>query len=103
MTKTELATRDLAIADKGEFDLINGDFSVEEAMEIINHLIDKKINFHQLKSFSHEIRFGEPDQNSVKRSKELKESKMYANELIQLAKEQGGALRIKSSLSIEII
>lgn len=84
-------------------DLIKGDFTPENALEIINHLFGKKINFHERKNFSHEIRFGEVDQNSKERIKELKEGKASLFEILQEAKEKGKNLRIKSTVSVEII
>ena len=87
----------------GEFDLIRGEFSPEESLEILDYLIDKKINFHQTKIFSQEIRYGEVDEKSKQRCEELKKSKAAVREFIQKAREQGGQLRIKSNLNLEII
>ncbi|WP_296700725.1 hypothetical protein [Algoriphagus sp.] len=84
-------------------ELIKGDFSPENASEIINHLFAKKINYHERKNFSHEIRFGEVDQNSKERIMELKECKALLNDFLVQAKEQGKNLRIYSSISVEII
>jgi hypothetical protein len=103
MANSKLELTDNKLADKADFDLIKGDFTTDEASEILNYLIDKKIRFHRLKRFSTEIRFGGIDENSEQRCEELKESKTSMNEFIQLAKKQGRTLRIKSSLSIEII
>jgi hypothetical protein len=89
--------------EKKQYELIKGDFSPDDALEIINHLITKKITFHELRSFSSEIRFGEVDQKSIDRSKELKQSKASVEEFIQQAKEQNKTLRLKSNISIELI
>ena len=88
---------------KKQCELIKGDFSPDDALEIINHLITKKITFHELRSFSSEIRFGEVDQKSIDRSKELKQSKASVEKFIQQAKEQNKTLRIKSNILIELI
>jgi hypothetical protein len=103
MANSKLELKDNKLVDKTDFDLIKGDFTTEEASEILNYLIDKKIRFHRLNRFSTEIRFGGMDENSAQRCEELKQSKTSMNEFIQLAKKQGRTLRIKSSLSIEII
>ncbi|MCB0494412.1 MAG: hypothetical protein KDC93_18570, partial [Cyclobacteriaceae bacterium] len=89
--------------EKKQCELIKGDFSPDDALEIINHLITKKITFHELRSFSSEIRFGEVDQKSIDRSKELKQSKASVEKFIQQAKEQNKTLRIKSNILIELI
>ncbi len=91
------------MVEKADYDLIKGDFTPEEALEILSYLIDKKINFHELKTFSNEIRFGQVDQKSLKRSEELKQSKAAIKEFIQIAQEQGKTLRIKSSVTVEVI
>lgn len=89
--------------EQTNYDLIKGEFTPDEALEILVYLFDKKINFHQLKSFSSEIRFGDEDQKSVKRYKELKLSKASMVEFMQSAKEQGRKLKINSNVTIEIL
>jgi 2-hydroxy-3-keto-5-methylthiopentenyl-1-phosphate phosphatase len=101
MNTTEL--NESTISKVNEHDLIKGNFSPEDASEIINHLFAKKINFHERRNFSDEIRLGEVDQNSKERIKELKQSKASLNEFLRDAKEQGKSLRIVSSISVEII
>lgn len=88
---------------KDKQDLIRGEFSPEDAQEIINHMISKKISFHELRNFSSEIRFGNSDDFSQKRCEELKESQLTLSEVIQKAKEQGKMIRLESHISIEII
>ena len=94
---------ELKIAETNEQDLIKGEFSPEEASEIINHMISKKINFHELKNFSSEIRFGSIDKNSRERIQQLSASKTSLDKTIQEAKKLGKALKVKSSISVEII
>jgi hypothetical protein len=89
--------------EKSEFELIKGEFSPEESLEIINHLIVKKIHFHRMKSFSQEIRFGEVDSHSLQRTKELKQAKKAVKELIDFAEAEGKTLKITSNISIELI
>ncbi|WP_086539703.1 hypothetical protein [Algoriphagus antarcticus] len=91
------------MTDTKKHDLVRGNFSPEDALEIINHLIAEKINFHEMRSFSSKIRFGEVDQNSEVRIKELKQSKASINVLISNAKEQGKTLKIESTISVELI
>ncbi len=101
MTTTEVMTNEEI--KTSEHDLIRGEFSPEDAREIINYLISKKINFHETRNFSSEIRFGEVDHNSIKRAKELEQSRKSINTLIQQAEGEGKSLRISSNISIEII
>lgn len=51
--------------------LINSQFSRQEAREILLNLIQSKITFHNQKNFSSQERFGHPDIVSVKRIDEL--------------------------------
>ncbi len=103
MTNTEVTTQEISEIVKGEYDLIKGEFSPEDALEIINHLIAKKISFHQLKNFSNEIRFGTVDEKSVTRCTELKQCSAAITDLIQQAEKQGKNLNIKSTISIELV
>lgn len=89
--------------EKGHFDLIKGDFMPDDALEVCNHLILKKINFHEVRSFSHLIKFGFTDQSSLKRIEELKLDKESIKDLVLQAREQGKTLRIKATISIELI
>ncbi|RAI89383.1 hypothetical protein [Algoriphagus yeomjeoni] len=91
------------LTDTNQQDLIKGEFSPEDAMEIINHLFSEKINFHGMRSFSNKVRFGEIDQVSEARIVELKQSNVELNEVIKSAKSQGKTLKIESVVTIEII
>lgn len=86
-----------------KYDLIRGDFSAAEALEITNHIIAEKINFHEMKSFSTKIRFGEVDRNSALRIKELKECKAFLSVLIAEAKSTGKTVKIHATISVELI
>ena len=55
--------------------LIEGKFSPEDAKEVLLELINHKINFHYLKNFSSEERFGQSIEGSKKRIEYLKEAK----------------------------
>jgi len=88
---------------KATYDLIKGDFSPEEASELINDLFLKKINFHQRKNFSQQIRFGSEDLQGLQRIKELKMTLEQAKDLFNEAKQSGKAVRVNSTISIELI
>lgn len=44
-----------------ELDLINGQFSTEDARELLVDLFSRKTNFHEIKNFSANERFGQDD------------------------------------------
>ena len=58
-----------------QFYLIDGQFATGDAKDILNALFTQKINYHKLKNFSHEERYGISDERSVKRLEELKRDK----------------------------
>jgi|AntRauTorckE6833_2_1112554.scaffolds.fasta_scaffold156005_2 hypothetical protein len=88
---------------KEEINLIKGEFTPIEAQEIINHIIDKKIQFHNIKNFSDQIRFGKVDEDRLERIKELEESKKDFQKTILGAIDEGKKMRIKSIVEIEYI
>lgn len=53
------------------FKLIDGEFSVQEARAIIEHLLEFKIQYHSKQNFSSEIRTGESDERSLVRKANL--------------------------------
>ena len=79
---------------------IEGKFSPQEAKEVLVDLINHKINFHSLKNFSSEERFGKPVEGSQKRIEELKESREKIISIIQQAVDKNTNLRIESSINI---
>jgi hypothetical protein len=89
--------------EKGTYDLIKGDFSPEEAAEIMNDLFAKKINFHTQKGFGQLLRFGSKDPKSVQRISELELTQEQILELIAEANNTGKSLRVNSIISIELI
>lgn len=96
----EQPTTDIEV---GKFELINGEFSPEEAFKIINHLYFQKINFHELNNFSQLVRFGSEDPLTQKRISELKAALQQAREYIEEAQKSGRTLRLDSMISIEMI
>lgn len=54
------------------FELINGEFTLEEARELLTNLYADKVKFHELKNFSSNERFGTNDVVAEKRIPELK-------------------------------
>lgn len=61
---------------ESKFTLIDGEFSIKEAREVIENLLDFKIQFHGKKSFGSEIRTGSKDERSLVRKESLKKTKV---------------------------
>lgn len=55
-----------------KLNLIEGQFSSTEAQEVLLNIFSTKIQFHELKDFSSQERFGKPDEIAQKRIPELK-------------------------------
>ncbi len=89
--------------ENGQYDLVKGDFTPEDASEILNHMLNKKINFHQCRNFGQIIRLGESDEKSEIRIEELKSCQESINEIIKNAESIGKNVRIKTEISIELI
>jgi hypothetical protein len=90
MNKTEFIT------------LIDGDFDDREATEILVNIFSSKINFHQVKNFSSQERYGKVDAHAAKRIIELKNGLEKALEILLNAKKNNKRLTIKSDVNITI-
>jgi hypothetical protein len=90
--------------EKDQFELIQGEFTPDDAQDIVINLIQKKINFHSTRNFGNFIRFGSADEEwSLKRIADLKQSEEEIRKLINQAKKEGKNLKIQSNISIEFI
>lgn len=56
---------------ESKFQLIDGVFSVQEAREVIEHLLEFKIQYHTKQNFSSEIRKGVKDDRALARKERL--------------------------------
>lgn len=83
-------------------DLIKGTFTPQEAREILLHLLDSKINFHNMKSWSFRERFGKPNADSEEKLKHLKESRKTVETLIAKSVTEEKTLTISSIIEINI-
>ncbi len=84
--------------------LVDGKFTAMEAKEVINSLIDEKINFHKI----HRLAICEGDMNSDttyddSRVGQLIREKESFREIYMEAKQAGKQVRINGILEIEII
>lgn len=87
---------------KQEFKLIEGEFSQTEAMEVLNNVFSSKIQFHNMKNFSSQIRFGKDDETSLERISELKKTIEIISKIIKEAKIEDRKIEITSVINIRI-
>lgn len=91
------------MSTQNEYKFIEGDFAAEEAKTLLMALISSKINFHNLSSFSDYIRFDSSIEKSKKRIAELTATREEILKLLAEAEKNGMKLKIKSTISIELI
>ncbi len=89
--------------ERDQYELINGDFSPNDSLEILTHLLQEKINYHSMRSFSRVIRHGLEDKASLVRIDELKQTREDIKALVERAREEGKTLSIRSNISIDLI
>ncbi|WP_194974586.1 hypothetical protein [Aquiflexum lacus] len=85
-----------------ELELINGEFSMKDAKEILLQLFGDKIKYHQLRNLSSLERFGEFDKISTRRLPELQ---MTEKRILNLFKDDAffeGTIKIQATINIEI-
>jgi len=82
--------------------LIEGNFSPVEAKEILMNIFSTKINFHKIKNFSSQERYGIDDETAQKRILELILSVEKIKQVIAEAKESNRNLVITSQINIEL-
>lgn len=93
---------DLTIKDQ-KVNLVQGEFTPSEALDVVTSLIDQKINFHKLQRLS----WCEGDQNANTkfpdgRIQELMKEKATAKEFINSLRNQAVNLEIRGELVISV-
>lgn len=83
--------------------LIDGDFTSEEAEEILLNMLLTKIQFHKLKNFSSQERFGKEDPTAIKRIPALNEELKKLSLIMLDAKSKHKKLSIRSEIQISFI
>lgn len=86
-----------------EYKLIDGEFSPDDAKKVLLSILNSKINFHNLLSFSNHIRFNNDINTSKNRIEELNNTKTAIIEFIDKATKDNLSLKIKSNITIELI
>ncbi len=98
-----ISERHIIELENETYDLVKGEFTPEDALEIVSNLFTQKVNFHEMRSFSQNIRFGCEDPSTKERLAELRKSRDEAITVIKEAMEEGKAIRVNSTLSLEIL
>lgn len=80
--------------------LIAGEYSPEEAREILYSMLSSKIEFHAKKDFSSQERFGKPNLDSRKRMEELQAAKEEMLALMREAHRENRRIKISSEVVI---
>lgn len=86
-----------------EIKLINGQFSPEDARDLLMSLFTRKLQFHEMNNLSSKERFGKEDAMASVRIPELKESLKAINEIIKSADRDNEILEIRSTVSIHFV
>lgn len=80
--------------------LIDGTFVYDDVKEILNHIFLAKINFHQLKNFSSQERFGIEDEVAKKRIPELRKELDRIEALLEDTKGKDISFTIKAEVNL---
>jgi hypothetical protein len=84
-----------------EVTLIDGVFNTEDAKELLNDLLNKKIHFHEMKNFSSIQRFDLEDEVAKSKILKLLKSKNVIDSFIESAKIENKKLKVTSTIKIE--
>lgn len=101
ITKTKL-NKNAEVAQK--IQLVDGTFTPSEALDVINGLLDEKINFHKLQRLALSERNINNDTTYPDgRVAELQQEKKSAREIISEARTGGYQIKINGILEIEFV
>lgn len=83
--------------------LIEGDFSFDEAKEILMSMFSSKINFHNIKNWSSQERFGKDDAIAQKRIPALRNDMKKLEGILSEAKAKNKKLVVSSEINISLL
>ena len=86
--------------DEHKFKLIDGQFQPNDAMNLLMSLFNSKIEYHQLESFSNQMRSGSDVSSSQNRIQSLTYSVESIKELLKEADLNGKQLKIEGLIQI---
>lgn len=83
--------------------LIEGDFSFDEAKEILINMYSSKINFHTMQNLSSQERFGKDDEMAQKRIPLLRIEMKKLEDILLEAKAKNKKLIVNSEINISLV
>lgn len=83
--------------------IIDGKFTYAEAKEILMDILSSKINFHCLKNWSSQERFGKDDNIAQKRIPALRNEMKKLEGILAEAKAKNKTLKVKSDINITLL
>ncbi len=86
--------------NSNSLNLIDGNFTVDEAEEILTNIFLAKIHYHEAKNFSSYERFGKRDEIALTRIPQLKKELEKVLQIISHAKLNNKNLAISSEISL---
>jgi len=89
--------------NKKKLTFIEGDFTYDEAKEILINIFSSKINFHTLKNWSSQERFGKDDEIAQKRIPALKNEMKKIEGILSEAKAKNKKLLVSSDIKISLL
>ena len=101
---TDFQTLSAMKTDLKTVNLIEGQFSPSQAADILNAMLDKKINYHKLQRMS--ITEGNNSDRCIHDSGRIDElllEKAKLKQILQEARTQGKTLKINSLINIEVV
>lgn len=89
--------------NKKKLTFIEGDFTYDEAKEILTNIFSSKINFHTMKNWSSQERFGKDDEIAQKRIPALKNEMKKIEGILSEAKAKNKKLVVSSDIKISLL
>ncbi len=84
-------------------ELINGEFTIEQAKEILSNVFSTKIHFHQMKNFSSLERYSKEDEIAITRLPELKRELKRSLAFLENSEFSNKKILIHSEIKISVI
>ena len=83
--------------------LIDGEFSCNDAKEILMNIFANKIQYHEKKNLHSIITTGKSDDNSQLRIDQLKQNVEELNQIIEEAQSNYFTIKLKSDIEIQFL
>ena len=89
--------------DNHTYSLVKGQYTANEATDVLLSLVNSKIKFHELRAFGMKERSENDLHKSEMRSKELKLVLEHIKSLIDFAQAENMELKISGNIDIQLI